>query len=130
MIFTLSNLYIVGCAYATGFNGALERCSAVHNWSIPFVLAALPLTMRLAQSIKRYVDSHLITHLVNVSLPSCNTRQHAINLTPTLLTILGRKICFRYRRLSLLLLLETQWFVDPLGGLFFQPLTLEYRPPC
>lgn len=40
------------------------------RWGIAFLLAALPLLVRLVQSIKRYVDSGLITHLINVR-PIC-----------------------------------------------------------
>ena len=31
-----------------------------------FVIGTLPLTIRVVQSIKRYYDSRLVTHLVNV----------------------------------------------------------------
>lgn len=69
-MFTLSNLYFVGCAYAGEFNGAFERCDGLRSkWPITFVLSALPLFVRLVQSVKRYADSRLITHLINVSSP-------------------------------------------------------------
>ena len=37
-------------------------------WGVPFLIGSLPLVARLVQSIRRYVDSGLYTHLINVSL--------------------------------------------------------------
>lgn len=67
LIFTLSNLYFVGCAYEQRWDNVWQTCSTSRNWGAPFALAALPLLVRTVQSIKRYVDSRLITHLINVS---------------------------------------------------------------
>jgi len=39
--------------------------SSPHGWLIQFALAALPLLARLMQSVKRYADSRLHTHLIN-----------------------------------------------------------------
>lgn len=36
------------------------------KWGVAFLLASLPLLVRLVQSVKRYVDSGLVTHLINV----------------------------------------------------------------
>ncbi|EKM58004.1 uncharacterized protein PHACADRAFT_58738, partial [Phanerochaete carnosa HHB-10118-sp] len=65
LVFTLSNLYFVGCAYAGGFDEHWARCLGTEEWGIPFVLASLPFLARLAQSIRRWVDSKLNTHLIN-----------------------------------------------------------------
>ncbi|KAI0760360.1 EXS-domain-containing protein [Fomes fomentarius] len=67
LIFTLSNLYFVGCVYATGIDSNWRRCTtnAGPRWGVAFLLASLPLLARLVQSIKRYVDSGLTTHLIN-----------------------------------------------------------------
>ena len=69
--FTLSNLYLFGCVYSTGFDGHWRmKCGVIGAfWPIAFFLASLPLGVRLIQSVKRYVDSGLITHLINVRLP-------------------------------------------------------------
>ena len=72
--FSLSGLYLVGCVYKDGFNLGLERCgpgpgAPTHAWMVPFALSALPLFIRLVQSVRRYMDSKLITHLINVSNP-------------------------------------------------------------
>lgn len=67
LVFTLSNLYFIGCAYSGGFNDHWVQCIGNRKWGVPFVLAALPLLVRLVQSVKRWVDSRLITHLINVS---------------------------------------------------------------
>lgn len=45
-----------------------QRCTAsTPLWGVPFVLASLPLLARAVQSVKRYYDSRLFTHLINVS---------------------------------------------------------------
>ncbi|KAI0918737.1 hypothetical protein AcV5_002647 [Taiwanofungus camphoratus] len=64
LVFTLSNLYFVGCAYANGLEH-WRQCTTGRNWGPAFALAALPLLVRFVQSIKRWVDSSLITHLIN-----------------------------------------------------------------
>ena len=68
LLFTLSNLCFVGCAYSKGFDERWGQCVGGHAWGVPFALTALPLLVRLIQSIRRWVDSKLITHLINVSL--------------------------------------------------------------
>ncbi|TFK38118.1 EXS-domain-containing protein [Crucibulum laeve] len=66
LIFTLSNLYLFACVYADGFSPNWRKCgSSSPHWPVAFTLAALPLFVRLVQSIKRYADSKLITHLIN-----------------------------------------------------------------
>ncbi|KAF8201829.1 EXS family protein/ERD1/XPR1/SYG1 family protein [Pholiota molesta] len=66
LIFTLSNIYFFICVYVDGFSENWEKCNVTSkDWPIAFVLASLPLFIRLVQSIKRYNDSKLITHLIN-----------------------------------------------------------------
>ncbi|KAF9055435.1 EXS-domain-containing protein [Hymenopellis radicata] len=66
LVFSLSNLSLSVCAYATGFNEDWRRCgSASKLWPVAFLLAQLPLLIRLIQSIRRYMDSGLLTHLIN-----------------------------------------------------------------
>lgn len=67
-VFTLSNLYFVGCVYVDGFSPSWNKCNinSMH-WPLAYFGAALPLFIRLVQSIKRYADSRLLTHLINVS---------------------------------------------------------------
>ncbi|THH00485.1 hypothetical protein EW026_g2059 [Hermanssonia centrifuga] len=67
LIFPLSNLYFVACAYTRGFDNDSDwqQCLVTKDWGVPFVLASIPLLVRLVQSIKRWVDSRLITHLIN-----------------------------------------------------------------
>jgi xenotropic and polytropic retrovirus receptor 1 len=68
LVFMLSNLYFLGCAYNGEFDSALQRCNSfASGWPITFALSALPFVVRLVQSVKRYADSGLITHLINVS---------------------------------------------------------------
>lgn len=67
LVFPLSNLYFFGCIYVGGFPDDWRRCSTnPPHWGIPLALAALPLLVRLIQSIKRWYDSRVITHLINV----------------------------------------------------------------
>lgn len=67
MVFTLSNMYMFVCVYVNGFHEDWANCRSQSNaWPVAFVLATLPFFIRLIQSIKRYVDSGLITHLINV----------------------------------------------------------------
>lgn len=75
LVFTLSNLYFVGCAYANGLEN-WRQCTTGRNWGPAFALAALPLLVRFVQSIKRWVDSSLITHLINVSMTECLLLHH------------------------------------------------------
>ncbi|PIL23311.1 transporter [Ganoderma sinense ZZ0214-1] len=67
LTFTLGNLFFVGCLYARGIDQHWRQCmpSPGPRWGIAFLLAALPLLVRLVQSVKRYVDSGLVTHLIN-----------------------------------------------------------------
>ncbi|KAK0458034.1 EXS-domain-containing protein [Desarmillaria tabescens] len=65
LIFTLSNVYLFFCSYAQGFDQWRQCGAGSKHWPIIFVLAMLPLLSRLIQSVRRYADSHLITHLIN-----------------------------------------------------------------
>ncbi|KAJ6627864.1 EXS family-domain-containing protein [Mycena sp. CBHHK59/15] len=66
LVFTLSNLYLVVCLYVEGFSSNWRQCGSTSRfWPLSFVLAILPFLVRLVQSIKRYVDSGLTTHLIN-----------------------------------------------------------------
>ncbi|KAH8113948.1 EXS family-domain-containing protein [Phellopilus nigrolimitatus] len=65
LVFTLSNLFFVGCAYKEDWNDVWNQCSSSTHWGIPFALGVLPLVVRAVQSVKRYADSRLYTHLIN-----------------------------------------------------------------
>ncbi|KAF8220925.1 EXS-domain-containing protein [Tricholoma matsutake] len=69
-IFTFSNFYFIGCVYANGSLKSLdpnwETCSSItQRWPAVFTLASLPLLFRLLQSIRRFVDSKHVMHLIN-----------------------------------------------------------------
>lgn len=67
LVFTLSNLYMLACVYAEGFPDDWSTCTnQSKTWPVAFMLSALPFVIRLVQSIKRYADSGLVTHLINV----------------------------------------------------------------
>uniref|UniRef100_A0A8H7XW23 Uncharacterized protein n=1 Tax=Psilocybe cubensis TaxID=181762 RepID=A0A8H7XW23_PSICU len=66
LIFTLSNIYFFVCVYVNDFHPDWRKCSVNSStWPAYFALAALPLLIRLIQSVKRYWDSKLLTHLIN-----------------------------------------------------------------
>ncbi|KDR80317.1 hypothetical protein GALMADRAFT_62135, partial [Galerina marginata CBS 339.88] len=66
LIFTLSNLYFFVCVYVNDFAPDWQKCGATSAaWPLSFIIATLPLLIRLVQSIKRYADSKLVTHLIN-----------------------------------------------------------------
>lgn len=66
LAFSLSGIYFVGCSYVVGFHSdQFERCSQATPWGIPFILASLPLFARFLQSLRRWSDSRLNSHLIN-----------------------------------------------------------------
>ncbi|KAJ7512757.1 EXS family-domain-containing protein [Mycena galericulata] len=66
LVFTLSNLTLIGCVYSRGLNADWRQCGNVSRlWPLAFVLGVLPFLVRLIQSFKRYADSKLTTHLIN-----------------------------------------------------------------
>lgn len=74
--FSLTNLYFIGCIYHSGFSGSDWDLSAWDKhcntkgpqWVIHFLLAGWPFFCRLVQSLRRWHDSRLGVHLVNVSI--------------------------------------------------------------
>jgi len=70
--FSLTNLYFIGCIYTSGFGGLDwdRRCNTKSpEWGVHFLLAGLPFFCRLLQSLRRWYDSRLGAHLINVSDP-------------------------------------------------------------
>ncbi|KIY47527.1 EXS-domain-containing protein, partial [Fistulina hepatica ATCC 64428] len=65
LIYVLSNIYFIPCVYVKGFDNYQQCGASSPHWPAQFVIAVLPLVIRLVQSVKRYLDSHLITHLIN-----------------------------------------------------------------
>ena len=45
---------------------AWSKCSTAPNWQWFYLLAVLPFAVRFVQSLRRYRDSNLLTHLINV----------------------------------------------------------------
>ncbi|KAL6303032.1 EXS-domain-containing protein [Sparassis latifolia] len=64
LVFTLTNMFYVGCAYKRGLDN-WQQCTEGRYWGPEFALACIPFLIRVIQSIKRWVDSRLITHLIN-----------------------------------------------------------------
>ncbi|KAI0701368.1 EXS family-domain-containing protein [Cytidiella melzeri] len=65
LIYPISNLYLLACAYSGGLDQTWNKCLSPGPWGVPFLLASLPLLARLIQSVRRWVDSRLTTHLIN-----------------------------------------------------------------
>ncbi|KAF5345945.1 hypothetical protein D9758_011435 [Tetrapyrgos nigripes] len=65
LVFTLSNIPQFVCSYAKGLENWRQCGASSQFWPVAFVLATLPFVIRLVQSIKRYADSKMITHLIN-----------------------------------------------------------------
>ncbi len=71
LAFPLGNIYFIACSYAGGFGShSFQKCSKPTFWGVPFLLSTLPFFARFGQSIRRWWDSGLITHLINVCRPS------------------------------------------------------------
>ena len=66
MVYTISSLYGIGCAYRYKWEHPLEKCTGGNQWILLFVLSVIPYLIRLIQCVKRYADSGLVHHLVNV----------------------------------------------------------------
>ncbi|CCL99566.1 uncharacterized protein FIBRA_01584 [Fibroporia radiculosa] len=64
VVFTLGDLFFVGCAYDRHL-GNWRICTTGQYWAPAFAFAAIPLFARFVQSIRRWVDSRLNTHLIN-----------------------------------------------------------------
>lgn len=68
LAFTLSSFWTLGCAYNNEWKSdTWALCGMSNHWLTPFVLSCLPSLARFVQCIKRYADSGLYTHLINVS---------------------------------------------------------------
>ncbi|KAG2142482.1 EXS-domain-containing protein, partial [Suillus clintonianus] len=69
LVYSLSNFYFVGDTFSSAYNPAIQEawttCGTELNWGPYFVLAALPFLVRFVQSLRRYRDSKLPTHLIN-----------------------------------------------------------------
>ena len=79
--FALSNLYFFGCAYSEHWDDVWDKCSSTQNWGAPFIISVIPFACRGLQSIRRYADTGLVTHLVNVRiLPAHSVIKYSIHL--------------------------------------------------
>ena len=67
LAFSLAHLYTIGCAFEKKWDGVFDKCASSRHWAT-FALVSLPYFSRLVQSVRRYYDSRLPTHLVNVRL--------------------------------------------------------------
>ncbi|KAG6379562.1 EXS family-domain-containing protein [Boletus reticuloceps] len=75
LVYSLSNLYFVGCFYTRFANyvstydpqvqEAWSTCSVTQNWTWYYLLSMLPFMVRFMQSLRRYRDSKNFIHLIN-----------------------------------------------------------------
>ena len=71
LIFSLSNVYVIPCIYATEFDDDWrERCMAESSeWPVLFAIGTIPLFIRAVQCAKRYFDTGKLIQLANVRRP-------------------------------------------------------------
>lgn len=93
---------VLSSAYDPDIQHAWDTCGTEHNWAPYFVLATLPFMVRFLQSLRRYWDSKLPTHLINVSLDKCIEGQLTSECA-------GWQVRRGYGVLFLLFPLETRW---------------------
>ncbi|KAI9568027.1 EXS-domain-containing protein [Boletus coccyginus] len=75
LVYSLSNLYFVGCFYIRFANSApaydfqveeaWSTCTVAQNWRWYYFLGMLPFLARFLQSLRRYWDSNHPVHLIN-----------------------------------------------------------------
>jgi hypothetical protein len=66
--FSLTNLYFIGCVYSTGFGPDWnQQCGTQGpHWGARVALSMAPFFCRFVQSLRRWYDSRLTAHLINV----------------------------------------------------------------
>ncbi|KIM22136.1 hypothetical protein M408DRAFT_18233 [Serendipita vermifera MAFF 305830] len=64
MVYTLTNIYFMGCLYKSNFTMPWGKCE-LPLWEFPWLLASIPSFIRLVQCVRRYADSGQHLHLVN-----------------------------------------------------------------
>ena len=68
LAFSFSSLWTLGCSVRNNWAAdSYDKCGVSHHWQTPLVLSCVPALMRLLQCVKRYVDSGLRIHMINVS---------------------------------------------------------------
>ena len=102
LCFSFSSLLVIFCLWRDGSG----NCEVESHWSLPFVLNALPSFIRFIQCVRRYIDSHLYTHLINVS-----SAEHPIVGLYCILTqwLIEWEVPGRHFLLSILYVVEISW---------------------
>ncbi|KAL0578222.1 Xenotropic and polytropic retrovirus receptor 1 [Marasmius crinis-equi] len=94
--FTLSNIYLLACSYQSEFRDWQKCGSSSPRWPIAFCLAMLPSLIRLVQSIRRYADSRLGTHMINALFTTSPITFGAIKVSSHISAdTMHRKLTFR-----------------------------------
>ena len=66
LVYSIQNIYFLSCGYAKRWPGdVFEVCPAGKSWQYALLLC-LPALARLIQCVKRWHDTRLKIHLVNV----------------------------------------------------------------
>ncbi|CAE6434665.1 unnamed protein product [Rhizoctonia solani] len=65
LVYTMSNMYFLICAYADHWERIEQRCQLEQHWTVPLVLSTIPFIIRFVQCIRRYIDSKHRHHLTN-----------------------------------------------------------------
>jgi hypothetical protein len=69
MVYTLTNIYFMGCLYQSHWHLPWGQCE-LPIWAFPWLLATLPSWIRFVQCVRRYRDSGQYLQLINVRLVS------------------------------------------------------------
>ncbi|CAE6435535.1 unnamed protein product [Rhizoctonia solani] len=67
LVYTMSNLYFLICAYVDQWERIEARCQLEQHWTVPLVLSTIPFIIRFVQCVRRYFDSKHGHHLVNAA---------------------------------------------------------------
>lgn len=67
LAFSLASLWTLGCSIHNDWRlGSSQKCGVTHHWRGPLLLSCLPSFIRFLQCMKRYTDSRLGVHMINV----------------------------------------------------------------
>lgn len=108
---------LLSSAYDPQVQEAWTTCGVARNWGWYYLLSALPFTIRFVQSLRRYRDSKLPTHLINVR------NFHSFLSLLIIGFLIGRQIWDGFNILLHLLLLEaSRWVrVSDTVVMYFKP---------
>lgn len=97
---------VLSSAHDPAIQQAWITCGTEQNWGPYFALATIPFMTRFLQSLRRYWDSKLPTHLINVSL---GYKMETLKGNLFNIGCAGWQVRHGYGELLMLFPLETRW---------------------